>query len=144
MQIRCMYCHTMFTLTREEMLVALHTLREENLQHYDAPCPRCRRATPVARKRLEWANPNWEQAYEEMLKEAEKAEQEQAALAAEATKTPPKEEKKTSSRKRHGSKKSTAQPAKTPSKKKPSAAKGKGASKAKKSAGRSTAKKAKK
>jgi cobalamin biosynthesis Mg chelatase CobN len=72
MNLRCMYCHTMFALGREEMLVALQNMSAENLPHYDAFCPRCRRANRIPRQRLEWANPGWQEAVKELLKEAPK------------------------------------------------------------------------
>jgi hypothetical protein len=72
MNLRCMYCHTMFALSREEMLIALQNMSAENLPHYDAFCPRCRRANRIPRKRLEWANPGWQEAVKELLKEAPK------------------------------------------------------------------------
>lgn len=78
MNLRCMYCQTMFAIGREEMIVALQTMEAENLSHYDAHCPKCRRANRVERKKLELANPNWQETLKEMAKEAEKAEKAEA------------------------------------------------------------------
>ena len=61
MNLRCMYCQTMFAIGREEMIVALQTMEAEVLSHYDAHCPNCRRANRVERKKLELANPNWQE-----------------------------------------------------------------------------------
>lgn len=78
MNLRCMYCQTMFAIGREEMIVALQTMEAEDLSHYDAHCPKCRRANRVERKKLELANPNWQEALKDMAKEAEKAEKAEA------------------------------------------------------------------
>jgi phage FluMu protein Com len=78
MNLRCMYCQTMFGISRENMLIALQTMEAENLSHFDFHCPKCRRANRVERKKLELANPNWQEALKEMAKEAAKEEKEQA------------------------------------------------------------------
>jgi hypothetical protein len=78
MNLRCMYCQTMFGISRESMLIALQTMEEENLSHFDFYCPKCRRANRVERKKLEMANPNWQETLKGMAKEAEKAEKEEA------------------------------------------------------------------
>ena len=83
MNLRCMYCQTMFGVSREVMLIGLQTMEAENLTHYDVYCPKCRRANRVERKKLELANPNWQETVKEMAKEAAKAEKEQAAPAKE-------------------------------------------------------------
>jgi hypothetical protein len=59
MNIRCAFCQTPYTLSRVEMLDALQEIDAHNLTHYDAHCPRCRRATQIPRQRLEMAMPNW-------------------------------------------------------------------------------------
>lgn len=59
MNLRCFYCQTPFTLGRAEILAALQQMDSENMNHYDAHCPRCRRANSVSRQRLEMAMPNW-------------------------------------------------------------------------------------
>ena len=65
MNLRCSYCQTLYTVGRDEMLSALQKMEAEHLTHYDTYCPRCRRANPVPRERMEWAFPNWRQALEE-------------------------------------------------------------------------------
>lgn len=65
MNLRCFYCQTPFTLGRPEMLAALQRMEEENLNHYDAHCPRCRRANSISRERMEMFFPNWRQVAEE-------------------------------------------------------------------------------
>lgn len=73
MNLRCMYCQNMFAIGREQMLIALQTMSEENLTYYEAHCPKCRRANRIERKKLELANPNWEETIKAMVKEADKA-----------------------------------------------------------------------
>jgi len=74
MNLRCMYCQTMFGISRENMLIGLQTMEAENLSHYEFHCPKCRRANRVERKKLEMANPNWQESLKEMAKEAAKEE----------------------------------------------------------------------
>ena len=66
MNLRCLYCQTPFTLSRNEMLVALVTITEKNMNHYDAHCPRCRRANSISRQRMELFFPNWQEAAKNM------------------------------------------------------------------------------
>ena len=62
MNLRCMYCQTPFTLSMNEKIGALRLMHTENMHHYDAVCPRCRRANSVSRERLEKFTPGWQQA----------------------------------------------------------------------------------
>jgi hypothetical protein len=62
MNIKCSFCQTPYTLSRVEMLDALQEMDAGKLNHYDAHCPRCRRATRVERKRIEMFFPNWREA----------------------------------------------------------------------------------
>lgn len=71
MNLRCMYCQTMFGVSRDVMLAGLQTMEAENLTHYDIHCPKCRRANRVERKKLERANPNWQESLKQMAKETE-------------------------------------------------------------------------
>lgn len=71
MNLRCAFCQTPFSIGRNETLAALQHMYAENLTHYDAHCPRCRRATPVLRQKLEMTLPNWREALKEL--EAEMA-----------------------------------------------------------------------
>jgi len=64
----------MFALGRETMLTALEQMEAEGLHHYDAHCPKCRRANSLSRDRLEQAYPGWREALKEMQKQAAKAE----------------------------------------------------------------------
>ena len=78
MNLRCMYCQTMFGVSRDVMLIGLQSMETENLTHYDIHCPKCRRANRVERKKLEMANPNWRETIKELDKEAVKAEEKPA------------------------------------------------------------------
>jgi len=69
----------MFGISRENMLIGLQTMEAENLTHYEFHCPKCRRANRVERKKLEMANPNWQESLKEMAKEAAEAEKEESA-----------------------------------------------------------------
>jgi hypothetical protein len=62
MNLRCIYCQTPFTLSRPEMLSAIITMNEKHQSHYDAHCPRCRRANSISRQRMELFYPNWQDA----------------------------------------------------------------------------------
>lgn len=65
MNVRCAFCQTPYTLSRVAMLDALQEVDSKQLSHYDAHCPRCRRATQIPRQRLEMAMPNWRDALKE-------------------------------------------------------------------------------
>ena len=73
MNIRCFFCQTPFSLGRVEKLIALQRMEAEKLNHYDAHCPRCRRATPVLRQRMEATFPDWRDALHELEQHAEAA-----------------------------------------------------------------------
>ncbi|HEU0297624.1 MAG TPA: hypothetical protein VFR47_33085 [Anaerolineales bacterium] len=66
MNLRCAFCQTPFSIGRNEKLAALQHMYAENLTHYDAHCPRCRRATPVLRQKLEMTLPNWREELKEL------------------------------------------------------------------------------
>ncbi len=83
MNLRCMYCNTMFGISRDNMLYALQNMDTENLAYFEFHCPKCRRANRVERKKLEMANPGWKEKIKEIAKEATKAE----TSASEAKKT---------------------------------------------------------
>lgn len=59
MNIRCSFCKMPYTLSRIEMIDALQEMDAQKLNHYDAHCPRCKRATPIQRQRLEMFMPKW-------------------------------------------------------------------------------------
>jgi hypothetical protein len=72
------------------MLIGLQTMEAEKLNHYDIYCPKCRRANRVERKKLERANPNWQESLKQMAKDVAKAEKESAASAKEVKPAPKK------------------------------------------------------
>lgn len=80
MNIRCAFCQTPYTLSRVAMLDALQEVDSQNLTHYDAHCPRCRRATRIPRQRLEMAMPDWRKELKEFEKEMKEHPQQEAPL----------------------------------------------------------------
>jgi hypothetical protein len=66
MNLRCIYCQTPFTLSRAEMLNGIIVMNEKHQNHYDAHCPRCRRANSISRQRMELFFPNWQAAAREL------------------------------------------------------------------------------
>ena len=80
MNIRCSFCQTPYTLSRVAMLDALQEVDSKNLTHYDAHCPRCRRATQIPRQKLEMAMPNWRDELKQFEKEMKQHPQQEAPL----------------------------------------------------------------
>lgn len=80
MNIRCSFCQTPYTLSRVALLDALQEVDVNKLSHYDAHCPRCRRATPIQRQRLEMAMPKWRDELKEFEKEMKAHPQQEAPL----------------------------------------------------------------
>jgi hypothetical protein len=68
------------------MLAALQSLQDENLHHYDAHCPHCRKANQISRDRLEHFFPNWQEALAAESSPSQEAAPEPAAPAAEPAK----------------------------------------------------------
>jgi hypothetical protein len=101
----------MFGVSRDVMLVGLQTMEAENLSHYEIYCPKCRRANRVERKKLELANPNWQETLKQKAKEAAKTEKENTAPAKEdkpaSKKEPPAKSKAKTSASKKTAKKST-------------------------------------
>jgi phage FluMu protein Com len=59
MQIRCGHCHRPFALSKEAVHAALDDVEAEDLSHYNAYCPHCRRANRISREELQRAAPDW-------------------------------------------------------------------------------------
>lgn len=59
MQLRCYHCHKPFALGTDAVHYALNTLAKENLGHYNAQCPHCRRVNRVSQQELLRAAPDW-------------------------------------------------------------------------------------
>ena len=120
MNLRCSFCQTPFTLGRIEKLDALQHMDANNLNHYDAHCPKCRRATAVVRKRLEMTMPNWRESLKELEAEMKanpqpaaplpkpEAVSEQKAESKPAPKAEPKADKKPAAPKKPAAKAKTA------------------------------------
>ena len=80
MNIRCSFCQTPYALSRVAMLDALQEIDSKNLTHYDAHCPRCRRATQIPRQKLEMSMPNWRDGLKQFEKEMKQHPQQEAPL----------------------------------------------------------------
>jgi len=48
------------------MLGAIISMNEKHQNHYDAHCPRCRRANSISRQRMELFFPNWQDAAKQL------------------------------------------------------------------------------
>jgi phage FluMu protein Com len=59
MQIRCSNCHRPYAIGKDEIYAALDLLTAENMGHYNAPCPHCRRVNRVSLTQLQRAAPDW-------------------------------------------------------------------------------------
>ncbi len=105
MNIRCSFCQTPYALSRVALLDALQEVDSKNLTHYDAHCPRCRRAAQISRQKLEMAMPNWRDELKQYEKEMKQHPQHEAPLpkaeeeAAPAPEPEPKPVKKTTAKK---------------------------------------------
>jgi len=80
MNIRCSFCQMPYTLSRIEMLDALQEVESGKLAHYDAHCPRCKRATPIPRQRMEMFMPNWRNELKKFEVEMKEHPQQEAPL----------------------------------------------------------------
>lgn len=60
MQIRCTNCHRPFAIGKETVYAALDMIHTEDLNHYNAQCPHCRRANRLSPKQLKRAAPDWQ------------------------------------------------------------------------------------
>jgi len=80
MNIKCSFCQMPYTLSRVEMLDALQEMDAGKLSHFDAHCPRCRRATPVERRRMEMFFPNWRDALKQFEVEMKEHPQHEAPI----------------------------------------------------------------
>jgi len=122
MNLRCSFCQTPFTIGRFEKLDALQHMDANKLTHYDAHCPRCRRATPVLRQKLEMTFPNWRDALQELEAELKANPQPEAPLPAPEAESAPEPEHRSEHRTRAG-KAVQASAKEKPAKEKPAAQK---------------------
>jgi phage FluMu protein Com len=98
MQLKCTFCSTPFALSNDQVAEAIEILKKDPHAHYDAHCPRCRRANKLSLKMFE-VNP----VYRRMLHSQEPP-------AAEAA--PPAEEKPAAKAAKPAEKKPSAKAAK--------------------------------
>jgi hypothetical protein len=119
MNLRCIYCQTPFTLARTEMLSAIVQMNERNMNHYDAHCPRCRRANSISRQRMELFLPNWQEAIKHQPPTPVMAMQPSSSSSAPASASL-KTEPVSKAQKAAVAKKTTTKPAVKPAAKKPS------------------------
>jgi phage FluMu protein Com len=102
MNIRCSFCQVPYAISRVDILDALQEMEAKKLTHYDVHCPRCRRATPIPRQRMEMLMPNWRDELKKFETEMKEHPQQEAplpkpeavAVAEAAPKPEPKAEKK--------------------------------------------------
>jgi phage FluMu protein Com len=71
MQLRCTNCHKPFALSKETVHSALDQISNENLNHFNAHCPHCRRVNRVSKKQLRRAAPTWSPADSETSSDEE-------------------------------------------------------------------------
>jgi len=71
MQIRCYHCHRPFALGKDAVRAALDMVEAENLIHYNAYCPHCRRANRISPDELHRAAPDWQP--QEVTEESDEA-----------------------------------------------------------------------
>lgn len=50
--LRCTYCGASLNLNRKIAAEALKALDEQGLEHFDYPCPRCRKINKISRQAL--------------------------------------------------------------------------------------------
>lgn len=65
MQIRCFKCHMPIALSQDAIYAALDWVTDEDLQHYDVRCPRCRKTNRASVDQLKRAAPGWRREREE-------------------------------------------------------------------------------
>lgn len=52
MQIKCSSCAMPFALNKEEIAKMVAIFKENSGAHYDAHCPKCRKATKISKKQF--------------------------------------------------------------------------------------------
>jgi len=80
MNIKCSFCQVPYAISRVDMLDALQEMDAKKLTHYDVHCPRCRRATPIPRQRMEMFMPNWRDELKKFEVEMKEHPQQEAPL----------------------------------------------------------------
>jgi len=80
MNIKCSFCQVPYAISRVDMLDALQEMDAKKLTHYDAHCPRCKRATPIPRQRMEMFMPKWRDELKKFEAEMKEHPQQEAPL----------------------------------------------------------------
>jgi len=111
MQIRCYHCHKPFAMLKEQVILALNEISEQELHHYNAVCPHCGRSNRLSPKELKHSVPDWTPA------KKVKARPDSEAVVKTTTKEKTAAKKKTSSKKETSTKKEAATKKKTTAKK---------------------------
>jgi phage FluMu protein Com len=57
MQLRCYQCSWSFGIGKDEIAAALEELQASGGTHYDAHCPRCKRANKISLEQLKQSLP---------------------------------------------------------------------------------------
>jgi phage FluMu protein Com len=60
MQLRCNRCQRPFAISRAAIYTAIQEVMANDLNHYNASCPHCRRVNRISRQELLRAAPDWE------------------------------------------------------------------------------------
>lgn len=68
MQIKCAFCATPFALNKEQIAAMVELFKANPTVHYDAHCPKCRKANKITKKHLQ-INP----IYKKMLEQSSEA-----------------------------------------------------------------------
>ena len=84
MQIRCYSCNWNFAIKRDEIAFVLEALEESGGNHYDVPCPRCRKTNKISIEQMRRIAPRppsevetEEKKFEEDREQAEEEEEEE-------------------------------------------------------------------
>ena len=64
MQIKCSSCSIPFSMNKEEIAKMAALFKEDPTVHYDAHCPRCRKATKITKRQFA-LNPVYKKKLEE-------------------------------------------------------------------------------
>ncbi|NQS92007.1 MAG: hypothetical protein HQ574_06315 [Chloroflexi bacterium] len=70
MQIRCYYCKMPITIGQATVDQALNIIHEEDHNHFDYRCPKCKKTNKIPKEQLLRAAPVWEYSAGEKKAEA--------------------------------------------------------------------------
>jgi RNase P subunit RPR2 len=59
MQIRCQHCHKPFAIGKAMVHSILDGMEVDNMSHYNATCPHCRKVSRISRSELQHSAPDW-------------------------------------------------------------------------------------